>query len=161
MRHRFCPKQRSNGDDGEKARQRRRLSVAHPCTEVAHGVHSPARGTVSDEPGRASFLRGAWVTCSWVRQDWLHAWGSLSSETCQNPLPRIFGGTHARRRLISLKTAIVLTQTHAAHASLAIAAHAAPPWHGGNSAAAPRCGRTSLSTVGDPVKQRLTRVKPA
>ena len=43
MRHRFGPKRHSNRRDGEKARWRRRLAVAHRCTEVAHAVHSPAR----------------------------------------------------------------------------------------------------------------------
>ena len=43
MRHRFGPKRRSNPRDGEKARWRRRLAVAHRCTGVAHPVHSPAR----------------------------------------------------------------------------------------------------------------------
>jgi hypothetical protein len=37
MRHCFGPKRRSNRRDGEKARWRRGLGVAHQCTEVAHG----------------------------------------------------------------------------------------------------------------------------
>jgi hypothetical protein len=41
LRRCFGPKRWSDRRDGEKARWRKRLPVAHQCTEVAHGVHSP------------------------------------------------------------------------------------------------------------------------
>ena len=139
-----------------KKHERRRLSVAHPCTEVAHGVHSPRDGRSATN--RVGPLFCGEPTCSRVRQDRLHAWDWLSSDTCQNPMPRNFGGTRTQTIPSPSSRAIVLTQTHAAHAWSAIAIHAARP-HGmaGTPPPLQDVAGPAFSTVRDPVKQRLTR----
>ena len=65
MRHRFGPKRRRNPDDDQKPRLYRRLSEAHPCTEVTHGVHfapgpCPIRPRLSrPPPGPCRYPSGA------------------------------------------------------------------------------------------------------